>query len=82
MAQVLAATLHAIFVVMGEEDDPLQNINLVMDIWIGMCISHEAVQLGLVFNTQRLTVGITPEYIAEVFQLLMSTWHDDRSLSQ
>ena len=78
MAQALAATLHAIFVVMGEDDDRLRNSNLAMDKWIGMRISHEAVQLGLVFNTRRLTVGITPEYIAEVLKILTTTWHESR----
>jgi hypothetical protein len=43
-----------------------------------MRISHEAVQLGLVFNTRRLTVIITPEYIAEVLKILTTTWHESR----
>ena len=43
-----------------------------------MRISHEAVQLDLIFNTRCLTVGITPEYIAEVLQLLTLMWHEDR----
>ena len=43
-----------------------------------MRIIHELFQLGLVFNTRRLTVGITPEYIAEVLKILTTTWHENR----
>jgi hypothetical protein len=34
--------------------------------------------LGLIINTNRLTVAIPPKYLQEVLELLNSTWHTNQ----
>jgi hypothetical protein len=34
--------------------------------------------LGLIIDTNNLTVGIPQDYVAEVFDLLNTTWHSHR----
>ncbi len=34
--------------------------------------------LGIIINTNNLTVGIPPDYVAEVLDLISTTWHSHR----
>jgi hypothetical protein len=75
MKMVLAATIKAIFIVMGEPDVAVRQCPLAMDKWLELVISPKQTMLGLIIDTNRLTVAIPPKYLQEVFNLLNSTWH-------
>ncbi len=78
MKMVLAATIEAIFVVMGKPDIAVRQCPLVMDKWLELVISPKQTMLGLIINTNRLTVAIPPKYLQEVLDLLNSTWHPNQ----
>jgi hypothetical protein len=46
-----------------------------MDKWLELVIGPKQTMLGLIINTNRLTVTIPPKYLQEVLKLLNSTWH-------
>ncbi len=75
MKMVLAATIEAIFVVMGKPEVKVRQCPLAMDKWLGLVISPKQTMLGLVINNNTLTVAIPPKYLQEVLKLLNSTWH-------
>ncbi len=78
MKMVLAATIEAIFVVMGEPDVAVRQCPLAMDKWLELVIGPKQTMLGLIIDTNRLTVPIPPKYLQEVLELLNSTWHPNR----
>ena len=78
MAATLAAGIDAIFKVMGYPDTDVRPCALAMDKWEMLVVSHIMVLLGLVFDTRRMTVGVTNEFRKEVLELLTTTWHDGR----
>jgi hypothetical protein len=49
-----------------------------MDKWLELVIGPKQTMLGLIINTNRLTVAIPPKYFQEVFKLLNSTWHPNQ----
>jgi hypothetical protein len=75
MKMVLAATIEAIFIVMGKRDIAVRQCPLATDKWRELVISPKQTMLGLIINTNRLTVSIPPKYLQEVLELLNSTWH-------
>ncbi len=74
MKTVLAAMIEAIFVVMGEPDVVVRQSPLAMDKWLELVIGLKQTMLGLIINTNRLTVAIPAKYLQEVLNLLNSTW--------
>jgi hypothetical protein len=74
MKMVLAAMIEAIFVVMGEPDLAVRQCPLPMDKWLELVISPKQTILGLIINTNRLTVTIPSKYLQGVLELLNSTW--------
>jgi hypothetical protein len=75
MKMVLAATIEAIFIVMGEPDIKVKQCPLAIDMWLELVIGPKHTMLGLIMDTNRLTVAIPPKYLQEVLELLNSTWH-------
>jgi hypothetical protein len=75
MEQVLATLIKAIFIVMGEPDTDLHQCPLAMDKWSELIIGPKKIMLGLVINTNRVTVGIPVNYIQGVCSLIDSTLH-------
>ncbi len=75
MKKVLAATIKAIFVVIGEPDVAVRRCSLAMDKWLELVIGPKQIMLGLVIDTSRLTASIPDKYLQEVLNLLNSTWH-------
>jgi hypothetical protein len=75
---VLAATIEAIFIVMGEPDVTVRQCPLAMDKWFELVFGPKQTMLGLIIDTNRLTVAIPPKYLQEVLKLLNSTWHPNR----
>jgi hypothetical protein len=78
MKMVLAATVEAIFVVMGKPDVAVRQCLLAMDKWLELVIGPKQTMLGLIINTNRLTVAIPAKYLQEVLDLLNSTWHPNQ----
>ncbi len=78
MKMVLAATIKAIFNVMGEPDVAVRQCPLVMDKWLKLVIGPKQTILGLIIDTNRLTVAIPPKYLKEVLELLKPTWHPNQ----
>jgi hypothetical protein len=78
MKMVLAGTIEAIFVAMGELDVAVRQCPLAMDKWLKLVIGPKQTMLGLIINTNRLTVAIPPKYLQEVLVLLNSTWHPNQ----
>ena len=70
MLRLLAACIHAIFVVTGTPEEILRPNPLAMDKWETMIVSYEITILGLILNTRALTIGITDEYLKEIQELL------------
>jgi hypothetical protein len=78
MELVLAALIEAIFVVMGYPDEKIRQCPLALDKWTSLIISTRQVMLGLVIDTNTLTVGIPDDYVEGVRELIDSTWHIHR----
>jgi hypothetical protein len=75
---VLAAMIEAIFVVMGEPDVGIRQCPLAMDKWLELVIGPKQTMLGLIIDTNRLTIAIPAKYLQEVLNLLNSTWHPNQ----
>jgi hypothetical protein len=46
-----------------------------MDKWLELIVAPKQRMLGLIINTNTLTVGIPPNYIKKVLDLINTTWH-------
>ena len=78
MLATLASGIDAIFKVMGYPAIEIRPCALALDKWEMLIVSHVMVLLGLVFDTRRMTVGITNDFRKEVLDLLTNTWHASR----
>jgi hypothetical protein len=76
MKMVLAAMIEAIFIAMGKPD--VRQCPLAMDKWLELVIGPKQTMLGLIINTNRLTVAIPPKYLQEVLKIFNSTWHPNQ----
>ena len=74
MELALAATIEAIFVVMGRPKPSIRQCPLAMDKWIGMLVAPQEIALGLSLDSDALTVGITREYKDGVLKILTEKW--------
>ena len=74
----LAALIEAIFVIMGEPDTAVCQCPLALDKWLELIVAPKQRMLGLMIDTNHLTVGIPQDYVAEVLDLLNTTWHPHR----
>ena len=70
IVQLMCSCIHAIFVVLGCPDIDLRQCPLAMNIWIGMAVAHNAILLGLQFNSRTLTLGVTDKYHLKVLKIL------------
>ncbi len=75
---VVAAMIEAIFTVMGKPNDSVRQCPLAMDKWNELVIGPRQIGLGLIIDTDRLTIAIPLKYLKEVCDLLDSTWHPNR----
>ncbi len=75
MELVLAALIEAIFVIMGKPDTTVRQCPLAMDKWLELVVAPKQRMLGLIIDTNNLMVGIPPDYVAEVLNLINTTWH-------
>jgi hypothetical protein len=74
MELVLAALIEAIFFIMGKPDTIVRQCPLGMDKWLELVVAPKQRMLGLIIDTNNLTVGIPPDYIAEVLNLINTIW--------
>ncbi len=63
MKMVLAAMTKDICVVMGKLDVPVRQCHLAMDKWLEMVIGPKQTMLGLIINTNGLTIAIPANYL-------------------
>ncbi len=75
---VLAALIEAIFVVMGVPDTLLRQCPLAMDKWLELVVGPILLMLGLIIDTNKLTVAIPEKYNFELRDLMDTTWHMNR----
>jgi hypothetical protein len=75
MDMVLASLIEAIFVVMGEPDTALRQCPLAMDKWLELVVGPILIMLGLIINTNKLTVAIPEKYMSKLRELIDTTWH-------
>jgi hypothetical protein len=81
MEQVLATLIEAIFAIMGKPDMTVCQCPLAIDKWLELVIAPKQRMLGLIIDTNNLTVGIPPDCVAEVLNLISTTWHSHRVVS-
>jgi hypothetical protein len=60
---------------MGKPDVAVRQCPLAMDKWLELVIGPKQTLLGLIIDTNRLTVAIPVKYLQEVLVLCNSTWH-------
>jgi hypothetical protein len=65
MERLLAATIEAIFIVYGRPDISVCQCLLSMEKWLELIVSPKQIVLGLVVDTNKMTVGITKDYIQQ-----------------
>jgi hypothetical protein len=75
MEQVLASLIEANFVVMSAPDTSVCQFSLAMDKWEKLQVAPIQTMLGLVIDTNRMTVSVPDDYIKNVHLLIDSTWH-------
>jgi hypothetical protein len=75
MEQVLAALIKAIFAVMGTPDTSVRQCSLAMDKWEKLHIAAIQTMLGLIIDTNRMTVSVPGNNIQSVCLLIDYTWH-------
>ncbi|KAL7451837.1 hypothetical protein ACHAWC_006017 [Mediolabrus comicus] len=79
--QAIAASIEAIFILLGESDLTRRVDPISWDKLVEMVISHFNKVLGLEFNTRKMDVGPPPEFLARTIQLL-DAFHDGRKSFQ
>jgi hypothetical protein len=75
MEQVLAALIKAIFVIMGAPNTSVHQCSLAMDKWEKLHVTPIQTMLGLIINTNRMSVSVPDNYIQSVCLLIDSSWH-------
>jgi hypothetical protein len=78
MKMILAAMIEAVFTVMGEPNNSVWQCPPAMDKWNKLVIGSRLISLGLIIDTNQLTVAIPIKYLTEVQALLDSAWHPNR----
>ena len=74
----LAATMEAIFTVCGVPDIDVRQCRLSLEKWLELILGWHQTILGLVVDSNRLTVGISDEYLKQVCELLKCKWNPNR----
>ncbi len=77
MTKLLAAVIEAIFTVCGTPDIAVWQCPLSLKKWHELITGPRQIVLGLVIDTNTMTVGITEEYIEQV-QVLLDDWDSNR----
>lgn len=70
MLRLLAAIIEAIFAVCGTPDIAVRQCPLSLEKWRELIVGPRQIVLGLVIDTNTMTVGISDDYIRKVRDLL------------
>ena len=76
--QAVAASIEAIFLLLGESDLDKRQDPISFDKMEEMVVSYSNKILGQIINTRQMEVETPPEFIAETLKLLRTTWHPRR----
>jgi hypothetical protein len=74
----LAALIEALFVILGAPDTRVRQCPLALDKWWELIVASRQRMLGVIVDTNIMKVGIPPDYVAEVLDLINTTWHPHR----
>ena len=77
MLRLLAAIIEAIFTVCGIPDTSVRQCPLSLEKWHELIVGPRQIVLGLVIDTNTMTVGISEDYIRKVRDLL-SNWDPNK----
>ena len=75
--RLLAATIEGIFLVCGRPDISLRQCPLSLEKWHELIVGPIQIVLGLSLDTNKMTVGITDDYIQQV-RTLLQKWDPSR----
>ena len=75
--RLLAAIIEAIFMVCGTPDVAVRQCPLSLEKWHDLTVEPKQIVLGLVVDTTKMMVGITPEYLQQVRDLL-NNWDSNK----
>lgn len=75
MPFTIASVLHAVYNVMGWPKLCVRPSPIALDKWKLLRLRTRQILLGLVFDTRKMTVGITDEFRQDTLALLRSSWH-------
>lgn len=78
MMLLLAATIEAIFTIMGSPNLARRQSALAKDKWEDLTVGAKQIMLGMQYDTVKLTKGSTSAYRVEVLELLLESWPDSR----
>ena len=78
--RLLAAIVEAVFIVCGQSMIEVHQCPLSIEKWLELVIGTVQTILGLTVNTNLMTVGITPKYCQQVFNLITEKWPDTRQI--
>ncbi len=76
MLKLLAANVEAIFLVCRTPDISVRQCPLLLKKWYKLIVGPRQIILGLLVDTNKMTVGITDKYI-ECVQELLKLWDPD-----
>lgn len=76
--QAVAASIEAIFVLLGESDLLARQDPISFDKMEDMMVSYYNQILGQVINTRKMTVETPPAYVSQVVKDLERHWHPKR----
>jgi hypothetical protein len=65
MKMVLAAMIKAIFIVMGKPGVAVSQCPLATDKWLELMIGPKQTMVGVIIDTNRLTIAIPAKYLQE-----------------
>ena len=75
MEMALASLIEAIFVIMVKPDAAIRQCLLALDKWEDMAPGPIPTMLGLVLDTNKLTVAIPGPYVCEIHNLIDTALH-------
>ena len=81
MLRLLAAIIEAIFTVCGIPNTAVRQCPLSLEKWHDLVVGPTQIVLGLVINSNTMTVGITDDYINKVRDLL-NKWDSTKRFFQ
>ena len=76
--KLLAAIIEAVFVVCGHPDIKVRQCPLSLEKWDELIVGPRQIILGLVVDTNEMTVRMSDEYLSEVRVLITEKWNCNR----